>query len=157
MAISQALLRPLPVSMRTLLQTSHRCLVGDGPPVPMSLRKKHGSLYSSQAVVTCSQTVDRDFSTDISLSGGLDYSGLVPAGSGKVRLDTWLAGQLPRVSRARVQAIIRQGLAVINGQAVNKVGILSCLYITVKSGSATLSNLQAGLILAAVAGVFDGE
>ncbi len=55
-------------------------------------------------------------------SGGeLEYRGSVPHGVEKVRLDAWLAGQLARISRARVQSSIRQGLILVNGEPVNKV------------------------------------
>lgn len=52
--------------------------------------------------------------------GNLDFTGTVPEGIGKTRLDAWLAGQLPLVSRARVQSNIRQGLILVNGRAVTK-------------------------------------
>ncbi len=55
-------------------------------------------------------------------SGGeLEYRGSVSHGVEKVRLDAWLAGQLARISRARVQSSIRQGLILVNGEPVNKV------------------------------------
>jgi 23S rRNA pseudouridine1911/1915/1917 synthase len=41
-----------------------------------------------------------------------------------VRLDAWLAGQLARISRARVQSSIRQGLILVNGEPVNKVSYM---------------------------------
>lgn len=56
--------------------------------------------------------------------GSLDFTGTVPEGIGKTRLDAWLAGQLPLVSRARVQSNIRQGLILVNGRAVTKVCLL---------------------------------
>ncbi|CAM6035617.1 unnamed protein product [Sphagnum compactum] len=59
------------------------------------------------------------------ISGGeLEYRGSVPHGVEKVRLDAWLAGQLPRISRARVQSSIRQGLILVNGEPVNKVSYM---------------------------------
>ena len=56
--------------------------------------------------------------------GSLDFRGTVPEGIGKTRLDAWLAGQLPLVSRARVQSNIRQGLILVNGNAITKVCML---------------------------------
>lgn len=56
----------------------------------------------------------------VGLEGGLDFKGTVPEGIGKTRLDAWLAGQLPLVSRARVQSNIRQGSILVNGKAIIK-------------------------------------
>ncbi|CAM6088062.1 unnamed protein product [Calypogeia fissa] len=53
--------------------------------------------------------------------GGLKYEGVVEKGECKVRLDQWLARQLPHVSRARVQTSIRHGLALVNGLPASKV------------------------------------
>lgn len=53
--------------------------------------------------------------------GNLDFKGTVPEGVVKTRLDAWLAGQLPLVSRARVQSNIRQGLILVNGKPITKV------------------------------------
>ncbi|KAL3691595.1 hypothetical protein R1sor_005246 [Riccia sorocarpa] len=61
-------------------------------------------------------------------TGGLRFEGVVEREGGKVRLDQWLSKQLPRVSRARVQSSIRQGLAFVNGQPASKVSV------TIKAG-----------------------
>lgn len=72
--------------------------------------------------------------------GSLDFKGTVPEGIVKTRLDAWLAGQLPLVSRARVQSNIRQGLILVNGKVITKVcrsapaspsGVLGLSHVTV--------------------------
>ncbi len=39
----------------------------------------------------------------------------------KVRLDSYLSGQMPEVSRAKLQAGIKEGLVTINGRVQRKV------------------------------------
>jgi ribosomal 50S subunit-recycling heat shock protein len=39
---------------------------------------------------------------------------------GKLRLDAYLAQQLPEVSRAKIAASIKEGLILVNGSAVSK-------------------------------------
>lgn len=63
---------------------------------------------------------------------------------GKTRLDTWLASQLPpHISRARVQSSIRSGLALVNGQSVDKVSYAVRMGDHVKCAIAALAPLKA--------------
>ncbi|XP_020113504.1 RNA pseudouridine synthase 2, chloroplastic isoform X2 [Ananas comosus] len=63
----------------------------------------------------------------------------VEVGSGRSRLDAWLASRIRGVSRARIQSSIRSGLVAVNGRTVDKVSHM------VKGGdmiSCTVSELQ---------------
>ncbi|XP_031494559.1 RNA pseudouridine synthase 2, chloroplastic-like isoform X1 [Nymphaea colorata] len=51
----------------------------------------------------------------------LRLSQRVADGSDKARLDAWLASRMETVSRARIQASIRAGLVLVNGNPVKKV------------------------------------
>nr|CAD1830548.1 unnamed protein product [Ananas comosus var. bracteatus] len=48
----------------------------------------------------------------------------VEVGSGRSRLDAWLASRIRGVSRARIQSSIRSGLVAVNGRTVDKVSHL---------------------------------
>eukprot|EP00249_Psilotum_nudum_P007265 c20435_g1_i2 orf=60-1388(+) len=66
------------------------------------------------------QDNSRSSSSSSSCEKSPGFEGIVPLGAAKMRLDSWLASQLPHVSRSRVQSSIRQGLTNVNGWAVHK-------------------------------------
>ncbi|KAH7438303.1 hypothetical protein KP509_04G009400 [Ceratopteris richardii] len=75
----------------------------------LPLRQKSRRVY-------CSHVPSPSLSTE----SGLAFDGIVQGG--RVRLDSWIASQLPSyISRARVQSSIRLGLAFVNGQPVDKI------------------------------------
>ncbi|KAG0565136.1 hypothetical protein KC19_8G167600 [Ceratodon purpureus] len=92
---------------------------------PVTLRKSFAcgggtwGRVSSRWVSAASSVASQEVES-VDGEGNLDFKGTVPKGVGKARLDAWLAGQLPLVSRARVQSNIRQGLIFVNGKAITK-------------------------------------
>ena len=76
---------------------------------------------TSSAFGHAHQFIPSNVGAQVNGAGNLVFKATVPEGMGKTRLDAWLAGQLPLVSRARVQSNIKQGLTLVNGQPMTKV------------------------------------
>eukprot|EP00897_Mesotaenium_endlicherianum_P004830 jgi/Mesen1/4375/ME000221S03491 len=65
----------------------------------------------------------------------LEFEGTVPGGHKKARLDAFVAQSMPHVSRARIQAAIKEGYVLLNGRLQTKAGQ------SVKAGDAVVCKL----------------
>jgi 23S rRNA pseudouridine1911/1915/1917 synthase len=53
---------------------------------------------------------------DSAATGGIDFTGIISPEFATARLDMWLALQVPALSRSRIQSLIHEGHARVNGQ-----------------------------------------
>lgn len=99
-----------------------------GPPICAGLPLQRPKIYLWHCR-TCCSTPSASFtsfssssssSSSCNVEDDVSFDGIVQ--DGRMRLDFWLASHLPsHISRARVQSSIRLGLALVNGQPVDKV------------------------------------